>query len=127
MTTSDLPMKSDTPSEQTFQIGTSRPPLEVVDLPTPEEVFKVKRIGLEEIILFVIGPSLIALGISIGSGEWISGPLAVSKSGFIGVGWVILVSAILQVFYNVELGRFTVATGETPVVAFGRTRPGFKL
>ncbi len=126
MTTSDLPGKSDTPSEQTYQIGVSRPPLKVDDLPTPEEVFKVKRIGLEEVILFVIGPSLIALGISIGSGEWISGPLAVSKNGFIGVGWVILVSAILQVFYNVELARFTVATGETPVVAFGRTPPGFK-
>ena len=127
MTTSDSPLKSDTPHEPTYQIGTGRPPLEVVDLPTPEEVFKVKRIGLEEVILFVIGPSLIALGVSIGSGEWISGPLAVTKSGFIGVGWVILVSAILQVFYNVELARFTVATGETPVVAFGRTPPGVKL
>lgn len=127
MTTSDLPVKSDTPSEKTYQIGTSRPPLEVDDLPTPEEVFKVKRVGLEEVILFVIGPSLIALGISIGSGEWISGPLAVSKYGFIGIGWVILVSAILQVFYNVELARFTVATGETPVVAFGRTPPSFKF
>lgn len=114
-------------NENTHQIGVSRPPLEVVDLPSPEEVFKVKRIGLEEVILFVIGPSLIALGISIGSGEWISGPLVVSQSGFIGIGWVILVSAILQVFYNVELARFTIATGEVPAVAFGRTWPGFKL
>lgn len=127
MTASDSLAKSASSNENTQQIGVSRPPLDVEDLPSPEEVFKVKRVGLEEVILFVIGPSLIALGISIGSGEWISGPLAVSKSGFIGIGWVILVSAILQVFYNVELARFTIATGEAPVVAFGRTRPGFKL
>jgi hypothetical protein len=127
MTATDPVTTLATSTEQAQQIGVSRPPLEVVDLPSPEEVFKVKRVGLEEVILFVIGPSLIALGVSIGSGEWISGPLAVSKSGFIGIGWVILVSAILQVFYNVELARFTVATGEVPVVAFGRLRPGFKV
>lgn len=127
MTATDPVTTLSASTEDTRQIGVSRPPLEVADLPSPEEVFKVKRVGLEEVILLVVGPSLIALGISIGSGEWISGPLAVSKSGFIGIGWVILVSAILQVFYNVELARFTIATGEVPVVAFGRTRPGFWL
>ena len=109
------------------QIGVSRPPLQVEDLPTPEEAFKIKRIGVQEVILFILGPSLIALGISIGSGEWLSGPLAISKYGFRGLGWVILVSAILQVFYNVELGRFTLATGEPPIVAFGRVPPGYIL
>lgn len=109
------------------QIGVSRPPLAVVDLPTPEEVFQVKRIGLEELVLFVLGPSLIALGISVGSGEWLLGPLAIGKYGFTGIGWVILVSIVLQVFYNVELARFTMATGEPPVLAFGRTPPGALL
>lgn len=109
------------------QIGVSRPPLEIVDLPTPEEVFKVKRLGIEEMILFALGPSMIALGISIGSGEWLLGPLVIGKYGFIGIGWVILVSIVLQVFYNVELARFTLATGEPPVLAFGRTPPGYIL
>jgi hypothetical protein len=109
------------------QIGVSRPPLEVVDLPTPEEVFAVKRIGLEEMVLFVLGPSMIALGTSMGSGEWLLGPLVVGKYGFTGIGWVILVSIVLQVFYNVELARFTLATGETPVLAFGRIPPGSVL
>jgi hypothetical protein len=50
----------------------------LVDLPEPEEVFKVPRIGVKEAITVVIGPSLIALGLSIGSGEWLLGPLAVA-------------------------------------------------
>jgi len=107
------------------QIGVSRPPLALEDLPTPEEAFRVRRIGFEQLIALILGPSLIALGISVGSGEWLIGPLNVAKFGFLGVGWVIMVSAVLQVFYNVELARFTMATGETPVVAFGRIPPGY--
>ena len=114
-----------TPSAQYYQIGVSRPALQVDDLPAPEEVFKVKRIGLEELFLLVLGPGVIALGLAIGSGEWLLGPLVVGGHGFKGIGWVILVSAVLQTFYNVELARFTIATGEPPVVAFGRTPPGF--
>jgi len=110
---------------KTMQIGVSRPPLEVTDLPEPEEVFKVKHLGPAEVIRLVIGPSLIALGLSIGSGEYLLGPLNVASYGFVGIGWVILVSALLQTFYNVELGRFTLATGEVPVVYFGRTPGGY--
>ena len=109
----------------TLQIGKSRPALEIEDLPEPEEVFKVKHIGFKELITLVLGPSLIALGVSIGSGEWLIGPLTFGKYGFIGVGWIVLVSAVLQVFYNVEITRFTMATGESPVTAFGRVPPGY--
>src|SRR5881392_4152623 len=111
------------------QIGVSRPPLPVADLPEPEEVFNIKgRIGPKQLVLYVLGPSMIALGISIGSGEWLVGPRTVGGAGgFVGIGWVVLVSALLQVFYNVEVGRFTLATGEAPVVAFGRVPPGFWL
>jgi hypothetical protein len=110
-----------------MQIGTSRPPLEVDDLPTPEEVFKVPKIGRKELTRLVIGPSIIALGISIGSGEWLLGPLTVATYGFTGIGIVITISALLQTFYNVELARFTVATGEVPAVAFGRAPGGFRF
>jgi len=112
---------------QTVQLGVSRPPLRVEDLPSPEEVFKVRRIGLKEILTLVLGPSMIALGVSIGSGEWLLGPLAMGKYGFVGIGWIVLVSSVLQTFYNVEVGRFTVATGEVPVVAFARTPPGIRF
>jgi hypothetical protein len=109
------------------QLGVSRPPIEVENLPTPEKAFKVGRIGFEELILFVIGPSLIALGISPGSGEWLLGPIAVAQYGFKGIGWIIIVSAVLQIFYNVEPARFTVSTGEPAVAAFGRAPPGYLL
>jgi len=111
----------------THQLGTSRPPLAVTDLPEPEEVFRVRRIGPRELVMYVVGPSLIALGISIGSGEWLLGPQAVGKYGFVGVGWVIVISALLQTFYNVECSRYVMATGEVPVVGWGRVPPGYLL
>jgi hypothetical protein len=121
----DVDGRTTAPTE--YQLGVSRPPLAVGDLPEPEEVFKVKRLGVLQIVQFVIGPSLIALGISIGSGEWLLGPDAIGQFGFVGVGWVITVSAILQTFYNVECARYVMATGEVPIVGFGRVPPGWKL
>jgi hypothetical protein len=115
------------PDAEVYPLGKSRPPLAVDDLPEPEEVFKVSRLGPRQVIQFVIGPSLIALGISIGSGEWLLGPQAVGSFGFIGIGWVITVSAILQTFYNVEVSRYVVATGEVPIVGWGRVPPGWKF
>lgn len=112
---------------RTYNLGTSRPPLAVTDLPDPEEVFKVRRVGPRELFMYVLGPSMIVLGISIGSGEWLLGPQAVGQFGFVGVGWVILVSAVLQTFYNVECSRYVVATGEVPVVGWGRVPPGYLL
>ncbi|MEU4326924.1 Nramp family divalent metal transporter [Nonomuraea dietziae] len=108
-------------------LGVSRPDLTVTDLPRPEEVFGVQRIGPKELFKYAVGPSLIALGISVGSGEWLLGPQAVGQYGFVGVGWVITVSALLQTFYNVECSRYVLATGEVPVVGWGRVPPGFKF
>ena len=108
-------------------LGVSRPPLAVADLPEPEEVFGVRKLGPRELFQYALGPSLIALGISIGSGEWLLGPQAVGQYGFVGVGWVILISAVLQTFYNVECSRYVLATGEAPVVGWGRVPPGFRL
>ena len=112
---------------ETYQIGVSRPPLPVTDLPAPEEVVGAPRITGRVLLASIVGPSLIALGVSIGSGEWLLGPFNFATYGFVGIGWIILASAVLQVFYNVELARFTVATGEAPIVAFGRIPPGFVL
>ncbi|GAA4576028.1 Nramp family divalent metal transporter [Planotetraspora kaengkrachanensis] len=112
---------------QTRPLGVSRPDLAVDDLPEPEEVFGVRRIGPKELFKYALGPSLIALGISIGSGEWLLGPQAVGQYGFVGVGWVIVVSAVLQTFYNIECSRYVMATGEAPVVGWGRVPPGYLL
>ena len=111
----------------TYQIGTGRPPLAVGDLPEPEEVFDAPRLGPKQVVTRVIGPSLIALGLSIGSGEWLLGPQAIGELGWVGVGFVILVSIVLQAFYNVEIGRYVLATGEVPSIGFGRIPPGFYI
>ena len=108
----------------TYELGVSRPPLEVADLPTPEEVWKVPHVGAKEAFKFAIGPSFIALGAAIGSGEWLLGPLAVGRSGFLGIGWIITVSILLQCVYNIECARYVVATGEVPIVGFARVPPG---
>jgi hypothetical protein len=110
-----------------YQLGVSRPPLEIADLPTPEEVWGVPHVGRKEAFKYAVGPSLIALGVAIGSGEWLLGPLSVGKFGFVGIGWVITVSALLQTIYNVEIARYVVATGEVPVVGFARVPPGRRL
>lgn len=108
---------------ETWPLG-AREPLGVADLPAPEEVFNARRIGFKEAVTLVIGPSLIALGLSIGSGEWLLAPLAIGINGWVGVGFVAFVSIILQAFYNVEIGRYVLATGEVPSLGFGRIPPG---
>ena len=118
------PIPEYAPLAPALQIGVSRPALILEDLPTPEEVFKVKRIGLAEMLFMVLGPAMIALSLAVGSGEWVLGPMAVGQFGFRGIGLIIMLSITLQTFYNVELARFTLATGETPVEAFGRVPPG---
>jgi hypothetical protein len=109
---------------ETYDLGAG-PPLGVDDLPTPEEAFGVSRIGRKQIITLVIGPSLIALGLSVGSGEWLLAPLAIGTGGWVGIGFVALVSILLQALYNVEIGRYVMATGEVPALGFGRIPPGF--
>jgi hypothetical protein len=83
------------------------------------------KIGLEERLMLALGPGVIAAGISLGSGEWLLAPLSVARYGYKGILWVVLVSILLQVFYNLELARYTLATGEPPLVGFGRIPPGF--
>lgn len=112
-----------TDAPTTWKLG-RRAPLEVAELPTPEKAFGFRRIGWEEKLLLFVSPAVIAIGVSIGSGEWVLGPMNVAGSGFQGIFWVVLVSILLQVFYNVELGRYTLATGESPIIGFGRIPPG---
>jgi hypothetical protein len=69
-----------------------------------------------------IGPGVIALGVSIGSGEFLLGPAAFVKYG-LSLLWVVGVAAVLQTLLNVELMRYTMATGEPAFTGFMRTPP----
>src|SRR5687767_10469530 len=106
-----------------LQIGVSRPPLPLADLPTPEEVFGVSRFNAWTVVRYVLGPSMIALGVAIGSGERLLGPLGFAKYGVMRLGFVVTMSAVLQTIYNIEDARYTIATGEVPAVGFTRMPP----
>src|SRR5688500_13593793 len=69
-----------------------------------------------------LGPGVIALGVSIGSGEFLLGPAAFVKYG-LALLWIVGVAAFLQTLLNVELMRYTMATGEPIFTGFMRTRP----
>lgn len=65
---------------------------------------------------------MIVLGASLGSGEFLLGPAAFVKYG-LSLLWIVGVAAVLQTLLNVELMRYTMATGEPVLTGFMRTRP----
>jgi hypothetical protein len=75
--------------------------------------------------LAVVGPGVIVLGLSIGSGEFLLGPAAFVKHG-LSLLWVTAVAIFLQTMFNLELMRYTMATGEPAFTGFMRTRPSAK-
>lgn len=86
------------------------------DLPAPPPFSLKNALGL-------VGPGAIALGVSIGSGEWLLGPAVTAKYGA-ALLWVASASILLQVILNQEMLRYTVATGEPIFTGFMRTKPG---
>lgn len=73
-------------------------------------------------ILGVIGPGAIVLGASIGSGEWLLGPVTFVKYGMT-LLWLTTIAVFLQTVLNTELVRYTLYTGEPAVTGFMRTKP----
>ena len=71
--------------------------------------------------LGVVGPGVIVLGVSIGSGEFLLGPAAFVKHG-LSLLWVTAVAIFLQTIFNTEVMRYIVATGEPVFTGFMRTR-----
>lgn len=70
----------------------------------------------------VVGPGIIVLGLSIGSGEFLLGPAGFVKHGLT-LLWVTSVAVFLQTVFNTEVMRYTLATGEPAFTGFMRTRP----
>ena len=71
----------------------------------------------------ILGPAIIALGGSIGGGEWLVGPGLFVLYG-LGLLWVTTVSTTLQTFLNLEMTRYTLVTGEPITLGFMRLPPG---
>lgn len=74
--------------------------------------------------MFKLGPSIIVLGIALGGGELIMWPRLTAEYGA-GLMWLAILGVSLQWFINVELGRYTLATGESFFTGCSRAWKGF--
>jgi Mn2+/Fe2+ NRAMP family transporter len=93
-------------------------------LPTPDAASAAAAMpprGLRA-TLRQLGPGLIVTASIVGSGELIATPTLGSKTGFIAL-WLILLSCVIKVAVQEELGRYTIATGETTFAALDKV-PG---
>ena len=66
-----------------------------------------------------VGPGIIAAGVGLASGEFILFPYISSQIG-LGFVWAALLGLITQYFLNMEIERYTLATGETALTGFSR-------
>src|SRR5215217_1307736 len=66
-----------------------------------------------------LGASVILLATALGSGELIIWPYITSQAG-VGLLWLAFVGFSAQYFINMEVERYTLATGETAVTGFSR-------
>jgi len=83
------------------------PPLKWRELPEP---ISWKR---------MVGPSIMLAGLSLGSGEFILWPKIVYEAGFI-FFWACMLGVFTQYFLNMEIERYTLATGESTITGFCR-------
>jgi len=67
----------------------------------------------------IIGPGVVAAGVGLASGEFILYPFIASQVGLVFV-WAAFVGLITQFFINMEIERYTLATGETVLTGFSR-------
>ncbi|HVX60925.1 MAG TPA: Nramp family divalent metal transporter [Pirellulales bacterium] len=70
------------------------------------------------------GPGAVLVGLSIGAGEIIVWPRTVAQYGA-GMVWAAMLGVFLQMWVNFEIGRWTIATGETVYTGFTRVWRGF--
>jgi hypothetical protein len=67
----------------------------------------------------IVGPGIVAAGVGLASGEFILYPYIASQVGLAFV-WAAAVGLITQYFINMEIERYTLATGETVLTGFSR-------
>lgn len=86
------------------------------DLPEPQPIGWKNWRGF-------IGPGLVMMGMQIGGGEWLFGPDITNRYGG-SLLWLATVAIVLQVFYNIECGRYALYCGEPVTTGFSRLWPG---
>lgn len=104
------------PGQETApEARTGLAPWQPAELPEPPRPRGLQWMG-------VVGPGVIVLGASIGSGEFLLGPATFVQHGLT-LLWVTTLASIFQTVFNMELMRYTLATGEPACTGFMRTRP----
>ena len=78
------------------------------DLPDPQPLRRV------------LGPGVIAAGVGLASGEFVLWPYISANVGLVFL-WAMFVGVTLQFFINMEIERYTLATGETALTGFSRS------
>src|SRR5688500_18680772 len=66
-----------------------------------------------------LGASVILLATALGSGELLLWPYITAQAG-VGLLWLAFIGFTAQYFINMEIERYTLATGETAVTGFSR-------
>lgn len=97
------------------QSGAGIPPWTLGELPEPKPLVWRNWASF-------IGPGIVMMGIQIGGGEWLFGPTMTAKYGG-GLMWIATVAILLQVFYNMECGRYALYCGEPVFTGFMRCKP----
>ncbi len=67
----------------------------------------------------LIGPSMIALGMGLGAGEFLLWPNLIAVNGY-GIWWLFWVGVLTQFVVIVEIERWTIATGESVFAGMAR-------
>ncbi|GAA5086625.1 hypothetical protein HNP84_000871 [Thermocatellispora tengchongensis] len=83
------------------------PELATADLPEPQPLARV------------LGPGVVAAAIGLASGEFVLWPYISANVGLVFL-WGAFVGVVFQFFINMEIERYTLATGETALTGFNR-------
>jgi len=70
------------------------------------------------------GPGAVLVGLSIGAGEIIIWPMTIATYGA-SMAWAAVLGVFLQIWINLEVARWTIATGETVYTGYSRLWRGF--
>ncbi len=88
-------------------------PLKTADLPPRTRTFWQ-----------LAGPGAVLVGLSIGAGELVLWPWITAKFGA-SMLWAAAFGVFIQLWVNLEIGRWAIATGEAPYTGFARVWMGF--
>jgi hypothetical protein len=86
---------------------------------------EAKPLGWQNLRGF-IGPGIVMCGIQLAGGEWLLGSEITARFGG-GLMWIAGIAIVLQVFYNMECGRYALYCGEPVFTGFMRAKPGPKF